>query len=438
LKKITDADIWKTAISLSYLENYCGAHETTWKTNSEKARKFLKEKLKDEKLVNEILKVTKKIVIQRSTTIVVRKQIKKEKRLALTQIQSKTTVNTVRDCLSTQKNDGSIELNETISRDVDVSKESLTTSLHSYAVSDKVKKVTDNTVISTALAISYLINTASAHEKHWKTQYENARNYLHKKVNDKQLEEEILKSCNKMVVQKTTSKVIRKDKAKKKQETLAYLNNKTSGSTVSSIVSTQGKDGSFGLSRDLSKNLGVSSSESLVTSIKSFAVSDKLKELKNVKLFETAITICYLQNATASQGQNLSDQYKKAREYLQKEINNKELEEELLKTCKKYVIQKTVTVIVRKQRLKEKRIALTIAQSKTTVETTKKVVSAQKQDGSFELNEEVSRELDVSSPDTLSNTCKVFSTNERLKTIEDNSIWTTAITRKKIQILIIK
>ncbi|CAI2194291.1 8420_t:CDS:2, partial [Funneliformis geosporum] len=346
--------------------------------------------------------------------------------------QSKTTVSTVKECVSTQKQNGSIELSETISKHVDVSKESLINVVHSYAVSEQVKKVKDETVISTALAISYLKSTASAHENHWLIQYRMARKYLSEKVNDVKLEEEILKSCDKLVVNKTTHKSILKEKAKKKQEALTYLNNKTSAATVTSIVSTQKSDGSLELSKDLSKQLEVSSSETLVTSIKSFVVSSKLKKLTNVqnkKLIESAVIISYLQNAASSQEQHWRVQYENAINYLHKEINDTVLEEELLKACKKYVVQKSTTVVVKKQKVKQKRIALTIAQSKTTEETVKKVVTTQKSDGSFGLSDEVSRQLDVSSTNTLVNTCRVFATSERVKNqVKDDSVWTTAIT----------
>jgi len=145
------------------------------------------------------------------------------------------------------------------------------------------------------------------------------------------------------------------------------------------------------------------------------------------------VKISYLQNAASSQEQNWRVQCEKARIYLHKKLNNPDLEQQLLKTCNKYVVQKSTTIVVRKQKLKEKRIALTIAQAKTTEETVKKVISIQKSDGSFELSEDVSKHLDVSSTDTLVNTCRAFATDKRIKSqIKDNSIWTTAITRKNI------
>ncbi|CAG8486360.1 2534_t:CDS:10, partial [Funneliformis caledonium] len=432
LKKVTNVDIWKTAISLNYLENYCTAHESTWKVQYKKAREYLSIQIKDKKVEEELLEAAKKVVIHKTTTNVVRKQVKKEKRLALTKVQSKTTVSTAKESVSTQKQDGSIELSETLSKNVDVSKESLTSVVHSYAVSEKVKKVKDDTIISTALAISYLKTTASAHEKHWKVEYEKARKYLSEKVKDAKLEEEILKSCEKLVVHKTTHKAIIKDKLKKKQEALTYLNNKTSAATVISIVSTQKSDGSIELSKDLSKHLEVSSSETLVTSIKSFAVSEKLKKLtqvQNKKLIESAVTISYLQSTASSQEQHWKVQYEKARKYLRNEIKDTELEEELLKACKKFVVRKSTSVVVQKQKVKQKRIALTIAQSKTTEETVKKIVTTQKSDGSFELSDEVSKQLDVSSTSTLVNTCRAFATNERVKNkVKDDSVWTTAVT----------
>jgi hypothetical protein len=425
--------VWQTAIQLHYLELSAPHHEKHWRVQYDTAKKYIKSQIKDEKLEKELWEASYKLCTEKAT----QKVIVKKRRVALLRLQSKTTVETAKVICSKQKPEGSIEISEEITKNCGISSDSVLKTVETYSTTESLKSVNVD-VWKTAISLAYLENYCTAHESTWKHHHEKARKFIKENVKDEKLEAEILKASKELVIQKSTTNVIRKQVKKEKRETLSYLNKKTSPSTVISIVSKQKPDGSFELSTDLKKQFNVSSSESLVTSIESFGVSEKLKKVinsKDTKLVESALTICYLQNAASSQEKNWREKYDKAIEYIRKEVKDAKLEEELLNVCKKYIIHKSVTVVVRKKQLKEKRIALTAAQSKTTVETTKKIVSAQKPDGSFELNEQISKQLDVSSPETLLNTCHTVTTSERVKTIKDSSVWTTALTRKKILII---
>ncbi|CAB4413736.1 unnamed protein product [Rhizophagus irregularis] len=419
--------VWQTAIQLHYLELTAPHHEKHWRGQYDTARKYIKSQIKNEKLEKELWEASYKLCAEKAT----QKVIVKKRRVALLHLQSKTTVETTKIICSKQKPEGSIEISEEITRNSGISSDSILKTVETHATTESLKKVTNVDVWKTAISLSYLETYGTAHESTWKVHYDKARKFIKEKVKDEKLEAEILKASKELVIQKSTTNVIRKQAKKEKRITLSYLDKKTSPSTVISIVSKQKQDGSLELSTDLKKQLDVSSSESLVTSIESIGVSEKLKKVinsKDTKLVESALTISYLQNAASSQERNWRDKYDKAISYIRKEVNDEKLEKELLNVCRKYIVQKSVTEVVRKKQLKEKRIALTAAQSKTTVETTKKIVSAQKSDGSFELNEQISKQLDISSPETLLNTCHTVTTNERVKTIKDSSVWSTAIT----------
>nr|CAG8458396.1 1931_t:CDS:2 [Entrophospora candida] len=62
---------WTTAITISYLKLHAFSHETTWKIQYEKARKYLSEQIKDTELEEELLKTCCNLVEEKTTKKVV-------------------------------------------------------------------------------------------------------------------------------------------------------------------------------------------------------------------------------------------------------------------------------------------------------------------------------------------------------------------------------
>ncbi|CAI2200322.1 11598_t:CDS:1, partial [Funneliformis geosporum] len=242
----------------------------------------------------------------------------------------------------------------------------------------KTASVVNSTVISTALTCSYLSTVASTHKETWKVEYERARKYLSEQIKDVKLEEEILKSCSKLIVEKSRTKVAYKQKKKEKRTALLHVQSKTTVEHAQSIISTQKGTGSLELSEVITKNCGISN-ESVLTTVQTYSTTESLKKVTNVDIWKTAISLNYLESYCTAHESTWKLQYKKARDYLSNQINDKKVEEELLEAAKKVVIHKTTTNVVRKQVKKEKRLALTKVQSKTTVSTVKECVSTQKQ-----------------------------------------------------------
>src|SRR2546421_10569555 len=56
-----------TAITISYLKLHASSHESTWKVQYEKARKYLSVQIKDVELEEELLKATSKLVEEKTT-----------------------------------------------------------------------------------------------------------------------------------------------------------------------------------------------------------------------------------------------------------------------------------------------------------------------------------------------------------------------------------
>ncbi|POG70553.1 hypothetical protein GLOIN_2v1876588, partial [Rhizophagus irregularis DAOM 181602=DAOM 197198] len=80
--KSVPKNVWETALSLRYL-TITSQSQDQHKDQSEKAKKYLIEELKDEKLVEEILTTSEKIIVDQS--------VKKGKEYAVSTIKSSTT-----------------------------------------------------------------------------------------------------------------------------------------------------------------------------------------------------------------------------------------------------------------------------------------------------------------------------------------------------------
>src|SRR2546421_9645987 len=59
--------LWTTAITISYLKLHASSHETIWKVQYEKARKYLSVQIKNVELEEELLKATSKLVEEKTT-----------------------------------------------------------------------------------------------------------------------------------------------------------------------------------------------------------------------------------------------------------------------------------------------------------------------------------------------------------------------------------
>ncbi|CAG8762526.1 16388_t:CDS:1, partial [Acaulospora colombiana] len=250
-------------VNLSYLKNAAAQHEGEWREKYNKAREYLSSQIGDADAEKEILEVTDKYVVDKAThkviedhkqeVIAVEKE-KKEKRqsllgditggitslykttseatrdlgkhigqaltfdtdehdhqekaAALIVVQSSTTPENTKSIVTTQKNDGSFELSQTIVKELDVPAKEVVATIQAYTTNEKLKKPESASWWKTALTLSYLKNAASQHEGEWRDKYNKAREYLTLQIGDAETEKELLDTTDKYVVDNVTKKAI--------------------------------------------------------------------------------------------------------------------------------------------------------------------------------------------------------------------------------------
>ncbi|POG62261.1 hypothetical protein GLOIN_2v1697642, partial [Rhizophagus irregularis DAOM 181602=DAOM 197198] len=167
---------------------------------------YLIEELKDEKLVEELLTTSEKIVVDQS--------VKKEKEDAVSTIQSSTTTEKAKEIVSSQKEDGSLELPDTVSKALDVeSSESLVSSIKTYFINKGTKAPEDKKLLDTAITLSFLRKTSSTDTSpELKEKVAKAEKYLKTELGSDEKIKELLEKTDTVVVDHAVKKVI-KEKA---------------------------------------------------------------------------------------------------------------------------------------------------------------------------------------------------------------------------------
>src|SRR6185369_10511057 len=129
-----DPSVWKTALTLGYLNTAAPLHESNWKHKYDKAREYLSSKINDPEMVDEIIKTSNKVIVEKTT-----KKIDKEhKNAAIEVIKSTTTSKTIKEVVSVQKEDGQIELSEAICKESNIpSTETILTTVQTYTKNEK-------------------------------------------------------------------------------------------------------------------------------------------------------------------------------------------------------------------------------------------------------------------------------------------------------------
>ncbi|CAB4405260.1 unnamed protein product [Rhizophagus irregularis] len=277
------------------------------KDQSEKAKKYLIEELKDEKLVEELLITSEKIIVDQS--------VKKGKENAALDVESN---------------------------------ESLVSSIKTYFINKGTKAPEDKKLLDTAITLSFLRKTLSTDTSpELKEKVAKAEKYLKTELGSEEKIKELLEKTDTVVVDHAAKKVI-KEKADQSviqeiQETVTEeeitkvieIQNKEGSyekyltklpknldsekvaeaskkealkeiqitpEITKIIVSTQKTDGSFEVSKEITDKLNSTSPESLVTSVITYTKNDKLKNIQP-SVWQTVISMQYLKN-TASQYEN--------------------------------------------------------------------------------------------------------------------------------------
>ncbi|CAG8757943.1 22976_t:CDS:2, partial [Gigaspora rosea] len=299
-----------------------------------------------------------------------------EKAEALIIVEESATPEKCKEIVTCQKDDGSIELGDTVCNDLDAPKEEIITTIQKNIKNNKLKNLPElPSLLSTAINLSYLKKAAPKHEGLWRNKYNKAREYLSKQIEDANAEKELLECADDYVIDNSIKKVI-KDK---KKNAVVELQGLTTSEKCNDVVSKQKNDGSFEISETICKEIDIP--VDVVPVVKKETQNEKLKSPESEPWWKTALTLSYLKFAAPDHKKLWKDKEKKAHEYLSKEIGDVEAEKELLDCTDRYIVD-NVTKKIEKDHKRDK--AITIVQEAASPDKCQEIGSNQNDDGSIE------------------------------------------------------
>ncbi|CAG8473033.1 16323_t:CDS:10, partial [Dentiscutata erythropus] len=329
---------FETAIIISYLKKAAPQHESLWKDNYDKAREYLSKQVGDANAEKELLDLADNYVIENS----IKKVIKDKKRNAVSKMRNSATPEKCNYTVFKQKDDGSFEFSETVCEEIDVHVVDIVPTAKKYTQNKKLRSLQSELWWNTALTLSYLRIAAPHHKKLWEDKYKKGREYLSKQIGDISAEKELLDCTDKYVVDNVTKKF---EKDHKKNAALHIVQETASPVKYKEIVSKQKDDGSIELDDSVCKELGAPK-EDAITTIRKKVKNNKIKSPEHSSSFATAINISYLKNSAPHLEGLWKDKYDKAREYLSKQIGDKDAEDELIKCADEYVVDKVIDKVI--------------------------------------------------------------------------------------------
>ncbi|CAG8437102.1 2128_t:CDS:10, partial [Scutellospora calospora] len=341
-----------------------------------------------------------------------------EKAEALIIIEELASPEKWKEIISDQKDDGCIELSDSICNELDAPKEEVITTIQKKISYIKLKSPEFSSSLATAINISYLKKAASQHKDEWEDIHNKAREYLSKQIGDADVEKELLECADNYVVENCIKKVI-KDK---KRNAVVTIQDSTTPEKCEDAVSNQNDDGFFEVNETICNELDIPVTN-VVTTVKKSTTNKKLKSPESESWWKTAIIISYLKVTAPHHENQWKDKCDKAREYLSKQIGDADAEKEILDCTDKYVVD---NVTKKFEKDHKKNVAITVIQELSSPEKSRKIVSNQKEDGSIELDDSLCTELDVPKEEIIT-TIKEKVTNAKLKSPEFSSALATAI-----------
>ncbi|CAG8668491.1 16148_t:CDS:2, partial [Cetraspora pellucida] len=460
---------WKTALTISYLNITSPHHKKQWEDKHDKARKYLSDQIRDADAEKELLDCTDKYIIDN-----IAKKIEKDhkKKAAIAVVQDEASPDKHKEIVSKQKDDGSIEIDDLICKELHAPKKEIIDKIKENITNPKLKLPEFSSSLATAINLSYLTNAASKYKGEWIDKYNNARNYLSKKIGDVDAEKELLDCTDEYVVDKVTNKVIEEQKKKviamkkdeiskeenpkakaknffgslyegavklddqiekalgfnkdklddhEKAEALIIVEESALPEKCKEIVADQKDDGCIELSDTVCDELDTLKEE-IITTIQPKLTNKKLQLPNLPSILATAINLSYLKKAALKHEGVWKDKHDKARKYLSDQIGDEDAEKELLDCTDDYVVDNCIKKVIKDK----KRNAVITLQESTTPEKCDDIVSNQKNDGSFEVNETICKEIDVPATDVV-NEVTECTQNPKLRSPKSEPWWKTAL-----------
>ncbi|CAG8817172.1 20253_t:CDS:1, partial [Cetraspora pellucida] len=470
-KKLQSPDLLSslaTAINISYLKNAASKYKGDWEDKYNKARDYLSKQIGDAEAEKELLDCADEYVVEQTTNKVIEEKkrdvidLKKdeipkehpktkaksfigaiydgavkledniekalgfnknklddhEKAEALIIVEESASPEKCEEIVSDQKEDGCIELSDTVCDELDAPKEEIITTIQPKLTNKKLQLPNLPSILSTAINLSYLKKAAPKHEGIWKDKHDKARKYLSDQIGDEDAEKELLDCADDYVVDNCIKKVI-KDK---KRIAVATVQESATPEKCDDVVSKQNNDGSFEVSETICEEIDVPATK-VVSEVKKGTQNPKLRSPKSQPWWKTGLATSYLNIAAPHHKNQWEDKHNKARKYLSDQIGEPATEEELLDCTDKYLVD-NITKKVEKDHKKEAAIA--VVQESASPEKHKEIVSKQKDDGSIELDDSICKELHAPKEEIIT-TIKKKITNKKLQSPDLSSSLATAI-----------
>ncbi|CAG8826032.1 6478_t:CDS:1, partial [Cetraspora pellucida] len=419
----------ETAVNLSYLKNAADKYKGDWVDKYNKARDYLSEKIGDADAEQELLdcadkyvadKVADKAIEEHKKDMIAlnkeekpkaksfigtlydgavklgenvekalgfdREKLKNyEKAEALTIVRDSASPEKCNEIVADQKDDGCIELSDTVCDELDAPKEEIIKTIKKNITNKKLQSPEYLSSLATAVNLSYLKKTAPKLEGEWKDKYNKAREYLSKQIGDANTEKELEECADNYVVENCIKKVIKN----KRRNSVREAQESVTPEKCDDIVSNQKDDGSFEVSETICEEIDVPVTN-VVTEMKKCAQSPKLRSPESEPWWKTAVALSYFNVAAPQHKNQLEDKYNKARKYLSDQIGDADAEKELLDCADQYLVD-NITKKVEKDH--KKKAAIAVVQESASPEKHKEIVSKQKDDGSIEIDDTICKEL---------------------------------------------
>ncbi|CAG8591020.1 15671_t:CDS:10, partial [Cetraspora pellucida] len=248
LKSLEFPSLFSTAIVLYYLKKIAPKHKDHWKERYNKACEYVVGKItekanKDEPIVKHY-KTIQALILDKHIEDVIsndKEPDQKDKEAAFVIIQERVTPEVCEAITSAADDDGRIELNETVCKELD----------------------------------------------QWKDKHDKARDYLSKQIGDAGAEKELLDFTDNYVVDNCAKKTIKDNK----RSGIVHVQTSTPDK-CEDVVPKQNDDGSFELSDTICKGLEIPTEEKeIVTTVKSSTPNPKLKSPESDPWWKKALTL---------------------------------------------------------------------------------------------------------------------------------------------------
>ncbi|CAG8784454.1 17255_t:CDS:1, partial [Cetraspora pellucida] len=138
---------WKTGLATSYLNIAAPHHKKQWKDKHDKARKYLSDQIGEPTTEEELLDCTDKYIID-NIAKKVEKDHKKEAAIAI--VQDEASPDKHKEIVSNQKDDGSIEIDDSICKELHAPKEEIIDTIKEKITNPKLKLPEFSSSLATA------------------------------------------------------------------------------------------------------------------------------------------------------------------------------------------------------------------------------------------------------------------------------------------------